>query len=215
MIALASQAATDGGTMRVRLVRTGAVLVAVGLMMTSCAQGPQNNDQTLTTTLSGYELQGDPASAISYGGNTNILSGELTGNGSPRKVDRVTEAGDRIAYIYTPVMVKVTEVYKGDRAMIGTTVAVRALGGQIGREKTVSETSPPPEAYRPGMKVYLFAPDFVDAGDGLVAATPNFTFAEDSGRVYNLHQPEQKTHTDSFVMMISETVAWSRPQSSS
>jgi hypothetical protein len=187
-----------------------AVLVAAGLVMTGCARPPQDVYPIVITTLNGYELQGDPVSAISYSGNTNILFGEITSQNSPRKVDRVSESGDRVSYIYTPVMVKVSQVYKGERAMIGKTVAVRALGGQIEHEKTVSETSPPPEAFQVGMKVYLFTPDFVDAGDGLVAATPNFVYAEDNnGRVYNLHEPEQKTHADSFFMMISETIAWS------
>lgn len=197
-----------------RLDRAGVVLAAAGLMMTGCAQPPQDKYPIVITTLNGYELQGDPASAISYSGNTNIVSGEVSGHGSPRKVDRVTATGDHVSYIYTPVIVKVTQVYKGERAMIGGTVTVRAIGGQIDREKTVSDTSPPPEAYQRGMKVYLFTPDFVDAGDGLMAVTPNFIYVEDTaGRVYNLHQPEQKTHADSFFMMISEWVAWSQPSS--
>lgn len=197
--------------MRLRLA--GSALVAVGLMA-GCGQAPQDQYPVVVTTLNGYELQGDPASVISYSGNTVILFGEVVGHGSPRKVDRATEAGDHVSYIYTPVRIKVTHTYKGDRAMIGKIVAIRALGGQIGHEKTVSETSPPPEAYHRGMKLYAFTPDFLDAGDGLIAATPNFVYVEDgAGRVYNLQDPEQRTHAGSFFMTISEYVAWNQPQS--
>jgi hypothetical protein len=212
MTVLAWTATTGEEMAKMRLRLAGSALVALGLM-TGCAQAPQDQYPVVVTTLNGYELKGDPVSAISYSGNTIILYGEVVGYRSPRKVDRVTEAGDGISYIYTPVMVKVMHVHQGDRAMIGKNVAIRAIGGQIGHEKTVSETSPPPEAYQRGMKVYLFTPDFLDAGDGLVAATPNFVYVEDgNGRVYNLHDPEERTHADSFFMMIVES-DWLRPQS--
>jgi hypothetical protein len=186
-------------------------LVAVGLVSSACARQPAapSESEVTVTTIDGFALQGDPKSAIEFSGNDQIFSGTVVGLGSPRKVTTVTPAGDKSSYIYTPVLVEVDQVLKGDRENLGKQVTIRVIGGQVGKERTVSELNPAPAAYRDGMKVVLFTQDFVDAGDGLSAATPNFSYARDeAGNAYNMLNPDLKTGHDSLLMQVSEWVAF-------
>ncbi|WP_212841887.1 hypothetical protein [Catellatospora sp. IY07-71] len=196
----------------VGILVVGGVAAALG----ACAQPPaappaESADQVVVTTVSGYELKGDPKSAIEYKGNVLIFSGQVIRHEAPRKVDRATESGGAIKFIYTPVVVKIDKVTKGKGFVPGQEIVVRAIGGQIGNEKTEYEFGPAPEQYQVGMKLVLFTQAPVDAGDSLHAVTPNFTYVEDSaGNVFNLHEPEHKTSKTIFQASLTEWVAFNR-----
>jgi hypothetical protein len=196
-----------------KTVRMAAVLaVAVtGIALAGCQDeaGYRAESGLAVTDLDGYELQGDPKSTIEYSGNKLIFFGEVVGQRPPRKADRATPDGDRVAYVYTPITVKVDLVFKGDRGIIGREVAIRVIGGRVGKEKTVTHLNPEPAAYRPGLKLFLFTQDFVDVGDGLSAATPNFSYAVDgAGNAYNMLNPDLKTGKDNFASLITEWVGF-------
>jgi hypothetical protein len=203
---------------RVRLAGSALALcaVAAGGVVAGCdsgtsSSGSREKGSVVVTTVHGYGLTGDPLSAIRYPGNALMLSGVVVGREAPRKVEHTTPAGDVISYIYTPIAVRVERVWKGSGLRPGQQVHVRALGGQLGHEKTVSELGPAPDRYEPGMTLVLFAQPLVDAGDGLVATTPNFTYAQDStGGVYNLNEPRHRTSRTVFTADLSEWSAFHR-----
>jgi hypothetical protein len=58
------------------------------------------------------------------------------------------------------------------------------------------------------MELILLTQPLVDAGDGLIAATPNFTFVQDrAGTVHNLHDPLQTTNRQAFLDGLASRIA--------
>jgi hypothetical protein len=204
---------------RVRLAACVFVVGFVGVVGASagCVDGsgapPEQKVPVAATTapvavmrISGYPLQGDPKSAVEFDGNEAIFTAEVVGREAPRKYERVTETGDVLEYAYTPILVKIGQIFKGSQLKQDGVVTIRILGGQVGNEKWVSDIAPAPEQFADGMKLVLFTGKFRDADDGMGAATPNFTFVEDGNHVYNLMEPNHRTETTAFLTSISRQV---------
>ena len=158
----------------------------------SPSKKPASNSASkqIITTIDGYELPGDLASAVAFEGNDLVFSGTVTGTGQARRVVRKI-GPDTVDYVYTPILFKVDSVRRGTGVKAGDTVNLRALGGTVGNHVTRSETGAAPSSYTTGLRLVVFAQPSVNAGDGLTAITPNYTFAYDSTgqRVYNLAAP--------------------------
>ncbi|MQY03246.1 hypothetical protein [Actinomadura macrotermitis] len=148
-----------------------------GTAVPAAAQAPRPAAGDAVTTLSGYELSTDVKSATAYTGNELIFTGTVAGPAEqPRRVARTLPGGSKIDYVYTPIPVRVESVRKGTGIKAGQIVRVRALGGSVGGHATVSELGPQASDFRSGLKVTLFTQPLLDAGDGLKAVTPNFSF---------------------------------------
>lgn len=185
------------------------IVIASGCSTQTDSTPPKAEEPVNVTVIDGYALKGDPKSVIEYSGNELIFSGEVIGRDAARRVTNKSGDGGVLDYIYTPFTVKVESVIKGSSLARGQELSIRIIGGQVGSEKTVNEIGASPEQYKAGMKVILFTQPLVDAGDGLMAATPNFTYVDDSaGNVFNLHEPEYKTSRSLFETSASEWVAF-------
>ncbi|MCO6007577.1 hypothetical protein NE236_21605 [Actinoallomurus purpureus] len=142
-------------------------------------QPPKPVTQT-TTHIDGFELSDDATSAVQFSGNSEVFDAVVNGSGPARHVVRHLAGGSTIDYVYTPIQVRVERVYKGTAVKAGDVVTIRALGGATQTNKTVSELGPAPSSFTPGLRLALFTQPMVDAGDGLRALTPNFSFAYDA-----------------------------------
>lgn len=135
------------------------------------------------SSINGYPLLPDPVSALEFSGNPLVFDAEVVRVGAPRQSR--SSMGD---YIYTPLDVRVTAVHRGALTP-GSTIVVRALGGRIGDQETVTDLGLPPESFVVGVPLVIFSGEFVDTGDGLSATTPNFAFRYTDGFVESLADP--------------------------
>ena len=189
-------------------------IVALGGSMAGCTgtDSPEieSTGAVDVTNIDGYAPAGDPKSAIEYTGNQLIFTAEVLRHLAPRKVNAKAPSGDAIKYIYTPVEVRVENPVKGTSVKAGDVVIIRAIGGQIGNERTDYKIGPVPGQYKQGQKFVFFTGVGADAGDGVTAITPNFVFAFESGNVFNLHEPEHKTSETLFFASHNEWVAYQK-----
>jgi hypothetical protein len=188
------------------LATTAAALIAFALGQ-SGGPGPAVAQQTSLTTsyLDGYELDPSLDAAAVFPGNELVFEAGVVGRDAARKVT-AKGTDERLTYIYTPVRVQVIKVMKGD-LKVGQTLTVRALGGTVADERTVSRLSPDPAQYADGRRLVLMTARPVDAGDGLSAVTPNYLlgFDEKRGSVFNIDHPAESLPIATFSKVLSSS----------
>ncbi|MCO6007602.1 hypothetical protein NE236_21735 [Actinoallomurus purpureus] len=166
---------------------------------------PAAQTPTVTTRIDGFALADDAASAVKFEGNSEVFDAVVQGAGPARRVVRKFSGGNTIDYVYTPIQVRVERVYKGTAVKAGQVVTIRALGGTTQGHATVSELGAAPSSFTPGLRLALFTQPIVDAGDGLRALTPNFSFAYDGKgqQVRSLKNPAKVSSADVFKQQLA------------
>jgi hypothetical protein len=166
-------------------------------------------EQVTTSYLDGYELDPSLAAAAVFPGNELVFEARVVGQDAARKVTPNGMEGN-LTYIYTPVRVQVVKVMKG-KLTPGQALTVRALGGTVGGERTVSRLSPDPSEYSAGRRLVLMTAQPVDAGDGLTAVTPNYSLGVDekSGRVFNVDHPAEALPAGTFAKAVASSAGTS------
>jgi hypothetical protein len=165
------------------------VVTVFGLWM--AFQGTLGNVQTVL--VSGSSLADDPRSAIDF--PTNELA--IVGIVQAHQPTREAHANKPDWLIYTPVVVSVSEVLFGD-AKAGDTLVVRGLGGRVGKTQFVVEDMPAISDLAIGQRVLLFLLRPLDAGDGLVAQTPNFAYLLDDEDVAHSGVSDTEASLENF-----------------
>jgi hypothetical protein len=146
--------------------------------------GPHVRDSTSVITYAdGYPLDDSPAAAAAFEGNEIVVLAEVLETLPARWNTGQSRRGE-LAFIYTPVRVKVLEVLRGAPRVDSHVMFIRHLGGRVGDDElVVSEHVAPESLAEPGIRVLLFLGEQRDVGDGLEAATPNMVYVVDtSGR---------------------------------
>lgn len=162
-----------------------------------------------TSYLDGYELDPSLKAATAFPGNELVFEAQVLGQDDARKVTAKGTEG-QLTYIYTPVRVKVGKVMKGGLKP-GQTVTVRALGGTVGSEQTVSRLSPDLTQYAAGRRLVVMAAQPVDAGDGLTAITPNYLLGFDrAGAVFNVDHPAESLPATTFATALASSAGTSK-----
>jgi hypothetical protein len=179
--------------------------VGTGYAVASGKSEPVAQSPTTTTRIDGYELSDDAASAVGFSGNSEVFDAVVQGAGPARHVVRKLTGGNTIDYVYTPIQVRVERVYKGTAVKAGQIATIRALGGTTQGNTTVSQLGPTPSSFTPGLRLALFTQPMVDAGDGLHALTPNYSFAYDAKgqQVHSLKNPVKVSRADVFKQQMS------------
>jgi hypothetical protein len=183
-----------------------AAVAALGVGTGYAVAGGQAKPVTQTTTqIDGFELSDDAASAVEFSGNSEVFDAVVGSARPARHVVRRLASGSTIDYVYTPIQVRVERVYKGTAVKVGDVVTIRALGGATQTNKTVSDLGPAPSSFTPGLRLALFTQPMVDAGDGLRALTPNFSFAYDSKgqQVRSLKNPAKVSSATLFKQQLA------------
>ncbi|MFD7161510.1 hypothetical protein ACFV9C_43480 [Kribbella sp. NPDC059898] len=179
------------------IAATAAAVTALTVGRPAGGVAPQTAQaEPATTVIDGYELDPSLTAATAFPGNELIFEARVVRTEAPRKV---VANGNGPAYIYTPVLMKVERSVRGGLAA-GQTVTVRALGGTIANERTVSRLSPDLAEYREGRHLLLMTARSVDAGDGVQAVTPNYLlgFDDQRGTVFNISDPAQSQSAKTF-----------------
>lgn len=164
---------------------------------------------TVTTSyLDGYELDPSLTAATAFPGNELVFEAQVLGQDEARKVTAQGAEG-RLTYIYTPVRVQVRKVMKGNLKP-GQTVTLRALGGTVGSERTVSRLSPDLTQYAASRRLVVMAGQPVDAGDGVTAIAPNYLLGfNQAGAVFNVDHPAESLPTAKFATAVASSAGTS------
>lgn len=158
-----------------RIIRL--TIAAAGLLLATTACGLASGE---SISVQGYHAPFDAVTdATDFAGTplvvlaTAVSAGEVRWNGPGG--ERPTDTS-KPAFLWTPVDVKVDRVLRGGELLDGDELTVRILGGtKDGVTVDFSEFEPPavPDA---GTQMLLFLNPPVDAGDGVLAATPNHAY---------------------------------------
>lgn len=183
-------------SVRLRVALAGAVAVAaaavaLGMGIGSPAASPVPATQEVH--FGGYPLSKDLPTVAGFPGTRNVVVGTVESVGTARwntpDLGRPADFGDRTApsrrggriyQVSSPLTVRVDRVLFGSMTA-GESMVVRALGGERDGVKFSFETQPPVSFYEPGKQYVFFLARPVDAGDGIVASTPNQAYAVDRG----------------------------------
>jgi hypothetical protein len=165
-------------TLGVGLTLAATALVAYAPWATRVGGSP-----SVLTYADGYPLDDSPAAAAAFEGNEIVVLAEVIQTLPARWNTGESRRGD-LAFIYTPVRVRVLDVFRGAPRLEEQIMVIRRLGGRVGDEElVVAEDLAPASLSAPGNRVLLFLGEQRDVGDGLQAATPNMVYVVDtSGR---------------------------------
>lgn len=156
----------------------------------------QASDGVEETTLQGFELDTSPAAMIAFEDNKLIVEGTVRDEGERRVLSPKAAGGD-LWYVYRPVHLVVTAVHRGD-AKVGEVVTLRVIGGEAAGRRTVFHDAPPDGTFAAGKKLLVFGVGKLDAGDGVVAVTPNATYEIKGTEAVNAGHVEEKASLQSI-----------------
>ena len=169
--------------------KLGSVLLVVSMATAACGGASAASEPGEVISVSGYEPVFDgPEDAIQFVGSPLVVVAVTTGAGEARwngpdgrrpTSEELEETG-RPEFIWVPIEVRVAQVLRGD-TQGRENLIVRSLGGRIADtivDFDALRTLPPLE---PGTRLVLFLNEEVDAGDGVLASTPNHVYVVEGG----------------------------------
>lgn len=170
-----------------------AALLAAGVVASAGLSSPAGTTPAAPVQrilVDGYPLRNDLPTIAAATMNESIVVATVQSVGATRwntpDHGRPADLGRENAPIYhvsAPVQVRIDRVLAGPMQP-GQTTVVRALGGERDGMAFDFEHFAGPGSFRPGGQVVLFLDRAVDAGDGLVAATPNHAFTVENGTAH-------------------------------
>ncbi len=148
-----------------------------------------------------------PEQAVTFSGTPIVVVAVVTGsrearwNGKEGHRPTASElaSNGRPEFVWVPVDIRITQVLRGD--VDNEALILRSLGGRIG-DVTVDfgdNTSLP--VLDPGTMLVLFLNPPVDAGDGLIASTPNHVYIVE-GNVAKSSNGTHEIGLDQLIEMI-------------
>ncbi|SCL35392.1 hypothetical protein GA0074692_4080 [Micromonospora pallida] len=167
-----------------RIARPGAAIVASAALamglLAGC--GTENSDSPAaapaprTITAEPYKLDSSPESALTFFRNTNVFEGTVVSVLPDVRVTDLLDSGQKFEAVYTPVVIRVDSVYRGDLRP-GSEVTIRSMGGEADGLRYVIHNAPAKETFRPSAKLVVFGAeiDTVDS-EQAPAMTPNFVY---------------------------------------
>lgn len=159
------------------------VLLAIGVAwlgagVASRSGTDTNGSITHITYMDGYPLDNSPSAAVSFAGNETIVLAQVIEVLSPRWNVKAGARPAALAFIFTPVRVKVLEVLRGVPRLDDGAMIVRQLGGRVDQDEFVASTDVAAHLTL-GSRFVLFLGEQRDLGDGLDAVTPNIAYLVD------------------------------------
>lgn len=168
--------------------RVAAALVLLALGATACSgagddgrdQAAKKHGKNTVRVISGhpYAVDSSPAEALAFPMNDNVFEGTVMGTRPDVYAKDVLEDGSTFEVVYTPVVVRVDEVYKGG-LKAGSEVVVRSMGGTADGVRYEIEEAPAKETFGAGASLVVFGSEYeaVDS-EADPAVTPNFLYRE-------------------------------------
>lgn len=170
------------------LLRASAVLALVALGATACGgadgtgrgQAAKKDDDKAVRVIAAhsYAVDSSPAAAIAFPLNENVFEGTVVDRRPDVFAKDVLDDGSTFEVVYTPVVIRVDEVYKGDLKK-GSEVVVRSMGGTADGVRYEIAEAPAKETFENGASLVVFATEneAVDS-ESESAMTPNFLYRE-------------------------------------
>lgn len=160
---------------------SGLAAAALAIAVLAAACRPADSE---TIRLDGYPAPFESATdAANFVGTPVVLLATVQVAGEPRwngpGGERPGSDHPGPEYIWTPVTASVDEVLRGADLLGTPELTVRFLGGSKDRVTVLPSDLDPAPLPASGARLVLFLNPPVDAGDGLVAATPNHVYTVD------------------------------------
>lgn len=158
----------------------GVLAVAAALFLDGGDPGQEVASPNVTW-VDGYDLDHTPEAAVAFAGNEIVVLADVEEVLPARWNTASRDQPGSIAFIFTPVRVKVIEVLRGSPRLEGGSMIVRRLGGRVDGEEFIFSENVAPRGLEPGKRLLLFLGPQDDLGEGLDAATPNMAYVVDDG----------------------------------
>lgn len=167
------------------MTRSGKVLIAlvVGLAGLAGCGGTPSVDAPRVVEAHPYKVDSGVDSALGFFMNRHVFQGTVVAVGADVLARDVLDSGTTFEAVYTPVTIRITEVYRGDLKVNGD-VVIRAMGGQAEGLVYRIEEAPAKSTFTLGATLVVFGGELstVDS-ESLAAITPNFVYRL-AGREY-------------------------------
>ncbi|MEV0325561.1 hypothetical protein AB0H63_03805 [Micromonospora echinospora] len=153
--------------------------LAMGLLAgcgTETTGSPAAAPASRTITAEPYKLDSSPENALTFFRNINVFEGTVVSVRPDVRVMDLLDSGQKFEAVYTPVVLRVDNVYRGDLRP-GSEVTIRSMGGEADGLRYVIHNAPAKETFRSGSKMVIFGAelDTVDS-EQTPAMTPNFVY---------------------------------------
>ncbi|MFF0890999.1 hypothetical protein [Streptomyces sp. NPDC003456] len=163
-----------------------AALLALGA--TACAGGDgrdraadRGRDAVRVVSGHSYAVDSSPEAALAFPMNDNVFEGTVVGTRPHVYAKDVLDDGSVFEVVYTPVVVRIDRVHKGDLRK-GSEVVVRSMGGTAGGVRYEIAEAPAKKTFAEGASLVVFgsAHEAVDS-EKSPALTPNFLYRKSGG----------------------------------
>jgi hypothetical protein len=176
----------------------GACGLIAGLQPTDGAELPPH-----TISSSGYMVEMSLKEQFDFKGSSLAFKGVVTNVLEPRHVQV-----SGIEYVYTPVEVTVSKMFRGKKPADGK-ILLRVLGGTADNVRFEADYAPSEEITNAGVELIAIGPDpVVVPGDGLMAMTPNGVHVVDGSELVDVsHSPHHTGHEERRVPLAQAEAA--------
>jgi hypothetical protein len=148
--------------------RVGLVLALVVVVGLSFLLGREGQQPVRSVHAHGYVVDLTLEEQLRFPGTTYAFQSVVTEVKAARYVQI-----DGLEYVYTPVVVAITKMHKGQRPTAGL-ITLRIFGGTANNVQYDADFAPAPDVVKRGAKLLVLGPKAVSVpGDGLLAMTPN------------------------------------------
>lgn len=131
------------------------------------------------TWVDGYDLDNSPAAAAAFPGNEIVVAVTVESALPARWNTLHPSQPGSMAFIFTPVRVRVDEVLRGVPVLVNGEMTIRQLGGRVGNDEFVVADAVPSSDLQTGCRLILFLGEQREIG-GILAATPNMAYVVDT-----------------------------------
>ncbi|MFG1670547.1 hypothetical protein [Streptomyces sp. Y7] len=168
------------------LLRVSAFVALLALGATACAgtggdergAAAKTHDDKAARVIAAhsYAVDSSPAAAVTFPLNENVFEGTVVDRRPNVYAKDILDDGSTFEVVYTPVVIRVDEVYKGGLSK-GSEVVVRSMGGTADGVRYDIEEAPAKDTFGTGVELFVFATDN-EAVDSETdpAMTPNFLY---------------------------------------